>query len=256
MLMRLLTVVLTLLLALQASAETIRVAAAISLCDAMKDIAADYEKATGDKIVFNFGSSGQLLGQINNGADVDVFISAANKQVDDLAKDKLLDVATRTIVVTNSLVLIAPTDAKDPPSSFEALSAANVKRVAIGEPQTVPAGQYAQQVLASLKLADMLKPKLVYGTNVRQVLAYVERGEVSAGVVYLTDAKEAGDQVKIVAIADPNTHEPIVYPGVVVSASKKHYAAKKFLAHLAKAEATAVFAARGFTAPTTQPANP
>lgn len=249
--MRLFVGILTLLLTIPVFGETIRVAAAISLSEAMKTAAADYEKATGNKVVLNFGSSGQLMGQIRNGADVDVFISAADRQVDELARDKLVDPATRTVVATNALVLIVPADAKSPPASFEALAGA--ARIAIGEPQTVPAGQYARQVLTSLKLTDALKPKLVYGTNVRQVLAYVERGEVSAGVVYLTDAITAGEKVKVVATADPKTHEPIVYPGVVVSASRKPDAAGRFLAHITRPANAAAFTARGFARPATQP---
>src|SRR5205814_2358830 len=104
-----------------------------------------------------------------------------------------------------------------------------VKQIAIGEPKTVPAGQYAMQTLKSLGLSDQLKGKLILGANVRQVLAYVERGEVSAGIVYLTDAKQSGDKVKVVATAEESTHEPIVYPGVVLKTSTKTDAAKKFL---------------------------
>ncbi len=248
------SLLLSLLFAVAASAETIRVAAAISLKEAVGEIAKSYEKSTGNKVEFNFGSSGQLMTQIKSGADVDVFISAANKQVDDLLKDKLADAASRQVVVLNSLVLVVPADAKDAPATFEALKEPNVAKVAVGEPKTVPAGQYAEQVLKALKLDEALKPKIIFGTNVRQVLTYVERGEVSAGIVYLTDAKESGDKVRVVATADPKTHEPIVYPGVIVTASKKQDAARKFLAYLATADAKAVFEAKGFTVPEDRPA--
>ena len=243
------SVLLSLLFAITASAETIRVAAAISLKNAIEDIGQSYEKSTGEKVVFNFGSSGQLLTQIKGGADVDVFVSAANKQVDDLLKEKLADAASRKVVVMNRLVLVVGKDAKDAPASFEALVGPNVARVAVGEPKTVPAGQYADQVLKTLKLDDALKGKIVYATNVRQVLTYVEHGEVSAGVVYFTDARESGDRVRVVATADPKTHEPIVYPGVVITAGKKQEAARKFLTYLASADAKAAFEAKGFTVP-------
>jgi molybdate transport system substrate-binding protein len=232
-----------------ARAETIRVAAAISLKDAVGEIKAEYESKSGDKLEFNFGSSGQLMAQIKAGADVDVFISAANKQIDDLAKEKLVDASSRRIVVMNTLVLVVPPGDAGAPASFEALADASVKKLAIGEPKSVPAGQYAAQVLASLKLSDKLGGRLVYGTNVRQVLSYVERGEVSAGIVYATDAKEAGDKVRVTATAGPKLHEPIVYPGVVVAASKKHDAAVKFLDHLAGPEAATILAAKGFGLP-------
>lgn len=245
---------LSFLLGSSAPAETLRVAAAISLKDAVSEIAKSYEKATGDKVEFTFGASGQLMAQIKNGAQVDVFISAANKQVDDLVNDKLVDAASRQVVVMNSLVLVVPADSKDAPATFEALKEPNVAKVAMGEPKTVPAGQYAEQVLKALKLDESLKPKIVYGTNVRQVLTYVERGEVSAGIVYLTDAKESGDKVRVVATSDPKTHEPIVYPGVVVTASKKQDAARKFLAYLATTDARTIFEAKGFTIPDDRPA--
>ena len=246
------SLLLSLLFAIAASAETLRVAAAISLKSAVEDIARTYETSTGDKVEFTFGSSGQLMTQIKNGAEVDVFVSAASKQVDDLLKEKLADPASRQVIVTNSLVLIVGKDARDAPATFEGLVNASVARVAVGEPKTVPAGQYAEQVLQALKIADALKGKIVYAANVRQVLTYVEHGEVSAGVVYFTDAKDSGDKVRIVATADPKTHEPIVYPAVLITASKKQEAAKKFLAYLASADAKAVFEAKGFTVP--QPA--
>ncbi|HVT89184.1 MAG TPA: molybdate ABC transporter substrate-binding protein [Tepidisphaeraceae bacterium] len=237
-----------LLLSAGASAETIRVAAAISLKEAVEEIAKKYEADTSDKVIFTFGSSGQLLSQITSGADVDAFISAANTQVDELTKAGLAMEGSRRIVAGNSLVLIVPADAKESPNGFDALADASVKKVSIGEPKTVPAGQYAMQVLTRLNLADKLKDRLVYGANVRQVLAYVERAEVSAGIVYSTDAKESGDKVKIVATADAQTHEPIVYPAVIIKTSKKQDAAKHFLDYLATEKAKAVLSDKGFIA--------
>ncbi|HEY7090641.1 MAG TPA: molybdate ABC transporter substrate-binding protein [Tepidisphaeraceae bacterium] len=236
----------TLLLGTFAAADTIRVSAAISLKDALEEVAKAYQAETGEKVTFNFGSSGQLAAQIASGADVDVFISAAQKQVDDLNKQGLLSGETRKVIAGNVLVLIVPADAKDPPSSFEALAGPSVKRVAIGEPKSVPAGQYATQVLKHFALDEKLKDRVVYGTNVRQVLAYVERGEVSAGIVYASDAKESGDKVKVVATAQGDWHEPIVYPAVVVKASAKQEAAKRFIDYLASEKARAVLTAKGF----------
>jgi molybdate transport system substrate-binding protein len=151
-------------------------------------------------------------------------------------------------VARNALVLVVPADAKGGPASFEALRDVAGK-VAVGEPRTVPAGQYAAQVIRSLKLAERLSPELVYGTNVRQVLAYVERGEVAAGLVYATDALESGDKVRVVATADEKTHDPIVYPGVVVTATKHRGAAERFLAHLGSPPAARALGARGFVMP-------
>lgn len=239
-------VLLMLSFALTASAETIRVGAAISLKDAITEIARNYEAATGEHVEFTLGSSGQIMAQINSGGDIDLFVSAAAKQVDELEKEKLVDSSSRRVIVANALVLIVPADARDAPISFESLAQSKVTRIAVGEPKTVAAGQYAQQVFKSLKLTDALANKLVYCTNVRQALSYVERGEVSCGVVYATDAKESGEKVRIVATAAATTHEPIIYPGVVVTASKKRGAAKRFLAYLTEAGAKAVFKSKGF----------
>lgn len=254
---RLLAAALVLLAPAFAAADTIRVAAAISLKDALTDYAKRYESATGDRVEFAFGSSGQLMSQIRSGADVDVFLSAAARQVDELANDGLVDAATRRDVAGNRLVLVVPADAKEAPTSFADLASATVTKLAVGEPRTVPAGQYAAEALKSLKLDAAVAPKLVYGTNVRQVLSYVERGEASAGLVYATDARESAGKVRIVAIAPAGSHAPIVYPGVVVKASKHADAAERFLTSLTRADAQRTFAAHGFTPPTsatTQPA--
>jgi molybdate transport system substrate-binding protein len=228
-------------------AETITVGVAISLKDAAGEIAAAYKADTGQDVEFTFGSSGQLMAQVKNGAPIDVFISAAEKQVEDLAKEKLVDDASRRVVARNRLVLIAPRGAKTTPRDFSELADAKWKRIAIGEPRTVPAGQYAMQALRAAKAADALRDRLIYGSNVRQVLDYVERGEVDAGIVYLTDGKQVGDKVTIVATADPAMHEPIVYPAVVVTASRKQQAARKFLEYLGGEKATKVLEAKGFT---------
>src|SRR5207237_2691665 len=118
------------------------------------------------------------------------------------------------------------------PSSFEGLKETAVTRIAIGEPTTVPAGQYAMQALTAMKLADVVRSRLVYGSNVRQVLDYVERGEVAAGIVYATDAKAAGENVRVTCTIDAADHEPIVYPAVLVKASSRRAAAARFLAYL------------------------
>ena len=242
-----------------ASAETIRVGAAISLKDAVSEIAKSFEADGGDKVEFTFGSSGQIQAQVRTGAaDIDVFISAANKQVDELAREGLLVEETRRNVAGNTLVLIVPATVTGAAAGFDALADPALTRLAIGEPKTVPAGQYAMQVLAKLGLDEKLADKLVYGANVRQVLDYVERGEVSAGIVYATDAREAGARVRVIAAAPRELHDPIVYPAVVVRASRKHDAAKRFLDYLKSPAARRALADRGFTpgsdAPTTKPA--
>jgi molybdate transport system substrate-binding protein len=236
-----------------ARAEDITVSAAISLKDSLEAVRQQHETKTGDHLKFTFASSGQLAAQIKNGAPVDLFISAARKQVDDLNAAGKTDKATATVVATNELVLIVPTDSQSAPKSFDELAGDKVKRIGVGEPRTVPAGDYAQQVLQHLKLTEKVKGRLVYGLNVRQVLQYVERGEVEAGIVYTSDAKESGEKVKVVATADRSWHKPIEYWAVVVTGSKHAAGAKTFLEYLQSEPAQAILKANGFV-PTTQPA--
>jgi molybdate transport system substrate-binding protein len=241
-------ILLCLALAQPAVAEDIRVAAAISLKEAISQAAKAYEADTGRHVELTFGSSGQLAAQIKSGAPIDAFVSAANKQVDDLEKAGLVDAKSRRVIAGNELVLIVPANSTLTLSSLKSLADDGVKKLAIGEPRTVPAGQYAQRVLAKLDVERKLAGRLVYGSNVRQVLDYVERGEVTAGIVYATDAKEAGaDKVKVVATADPATHEAIEYPAVVVKDSKHADAAAAFLDHLKSDRAGKIFQDKGFT---------
>jgi molybdate transport system substrate-binding protein len=252
--MRLTPLLLLLALSLAApparAADQITVAAAISLKDALADVAKSYQSDTGQSVQFTFASSGQLMAQIKNGAPIDLFISAAAKQVDQLAAAKLIDPATRRVIARNDLVLIAPANAKSPPASFKDLADPRHQRIALGDPRTVPAGEYAAQVLQALKLTDAVRPRAIYASNVRQVLDYVERGEVDAGVVYATDARESGPKVRLIDRAPADAHAPIVYPAAVVAASRHPDAARKFLDYLAGDKAQKLLAARGFAAPT------
>ena len=240
---------LILVLASVVSAETVTVAAAISLKDGLAKVAERYRADTGESVEFTLGSSGQLASQIASGAPVDLFISAANKQVNELVKQGLLDEATRKAIAGNALVLVVPADATSPPASLKALADAGAGKVAIGEPRSVPAGQYAEQALRSAGVAEALKDRLVLGTNVRQVLDYVERGEVSAGLVYATDAKVAGAKVRVACEVAAGEHEPIVYPAAVVKASRRRAAATKFLDYLASEKGQACLKEFGFTPP-------
>jgi molybdate transport system substrate-binding protein len=245
---RILLALLSLSILSAAGAAPLSVGVAISMKEAMLDIQKSFTEQGGGDIEFAFGSSGQIANQIKNGAPIDVFISAADKQVDDLIKSDSVDAATRQVVAGNSVVLIAAKDGKDSPRSFKDLAEARFAKIAIGEPKTVPAGQYAMQVLKAEKVADAVDERLVYGSNVRQVLDYVIRGEVAAAVVYATDAKQAA-QVKVVATADEKTHDAVRYPAIVVKASKSKEAARKFLDFLAGDKAQAILKGRGFTLP-------
>ncbi len=231
-----------------APGETITVSAAISLKESLGKIAATYEKQTGEKIEFNFDASGKLAQQIAQGAPVDVFISADNEQADKLVKSGNADRSSRRVIARNSLVLIVPTDHTGSPASFADLGTSKAK-VAAGDPRSVPAGRYAEQTLRALKIYDQVAPRLVLAENVRQVLTYVQRGEVEAGIVYRTDARVARSTVTVVQTADPQTHDAIEYPAVLVTASAHQQAGRKFLDYLKTQAASAVLTEYGFELP-------
>lgn len=246
---RFLPLLFALLLATPARPETITVSAAVSLKESLTDIAKAYHDQTGDDVQFTFGASGTLATQIRHGAPADAFISAADAQVKELIEAKLADKDSRRVVATNALVLVVPSDAANPPQTIADLATDKVRKIAAGDPKVVPAGQYAAQTFKSLKIEEKLRYKLIYGASVRQVLAYVERGAVDAGLVYKTDALESGSKVKVVATVDPKLHERIEYPAVVITASAKRDTARKFLDFLATDKAKAILTAKGFTAP-------
>jgi molybdate transport system substrate-binding protein len=223
------------------------VSAAVSLKDAFREIAELYEKRTGTKIHFNYGASGALQKQIESGAPADVFASAGAKQMDELASRSLIVPDTRTDFARNSLVLIIP--AKGPGfASFSDLANPSVKKVAVGNPKTVPAGQYTEQTINKLKLLPQIQSKLIFAEDVRQVLDYVARDEVDAGVVYSSDALSAGEKVKVVAHAPNDSHDPILYPIAVVRDSQQKEAARKFIDLVLSAEGQAALVKHGFQA--------
>src|SRR5437762_2191497 len=149
----------------------ITVSAAVSLKDAFNEIGRLYEQRTSTRVRFNFGASGVLQKQIEQGAPVDVFASASERQMNELVNKGCILSDTRRDFTRNALVLIVPAGAPAQLNAFDQLARANVRKVAIGNPQTVPAGQYAQQLLVRLKLWEQLQPKLVLAEDVQQVLA-------------------------------------------------------------------------------------
>lgn len=225
------------------------VSAAVSLKDALEEIKPLYQKSNpGASITYNFAASGALQQQIEQGAPVDIFISAAKKQMDALESKGLLVAGSRRNFVTNRLVLIVPSNSRLRLSRFADLTSANVKRIAVGEPRSVPAGQYAEQVFQKLGIAQQIASKRVFGNNVRQVLAAVESGNADAGIVYLTDAKTS-NRVKVVATAREADHSPIVYPMAVLQRSKNINAAKGFAQFLSSTQARFVLLKYGFVLP-------
>jgi len=221
------------------------VSAAISLKDALDEIEVLYAaERPGSAVHFNLGGSGTLQRQIEQGAPVDIFISASPKEMDALEAKGLLDAGSRRNLVRNTVVLIVPAGSSGI-SSFEDLTKPAAKIIAVGEPQTVPAGEYAKEILTHLGIYDQVKPKLVLAKDVRQVLTYVETGNADAGIVYATDAK-VSKKVSVVATAPESSHSPVIYPAAVIKNSKDPDAAKAFLDFLAGSNAQAVFQKFGF----------
>jgi molybdate transport system substrate-binding protein len=226
----------------------VTVSAAISLKDSLDEIGSIYEKAhPGVKISFNYGGSGTLQRQIEQGAPVDIFFSAAEKQMDELQAKGLIDAGGRRDIVRNQLVLIAPVS-NTTIHSFQDLSNPSTKVVALGEPATVPAGMYARQTLEHLGLLAAVEKKIVLAKDVRAVLTYVETGNADAGFVYQTDALGSSN-VRIVAEAPANSHDPIVYPAAILKAAKNPREAERFFAFLSGSEAREVYQKHGFLVP-------
>ena len=225
----------------------LNISTAASLTDVLKEINNLYNQGKPNVTIMpNFASSGTLQTQIENGAPADIFISAADTQMDNLQKKELLLNDTRKNLLNNKVVLIVPSDSTLGITSFNDLSTDKVKKVATGDPKSVPLGTYAQQAFDLLGITAQLQPKFILGADVRQVLTYVESGNVDAGIVWSTDAKTS-TKVKVVATAPDSINAKVVYPVAVVKASKNPDAAKDYLNFLFSAQAKAVFEKYGFT---------
>lgn len=222
------------------------IAAAASLTDVTAEIIEAYKTvAPSVKLTFTYGASGALQTQIEQGAPVDVFMSAAQKQMDALAEGALLLDGSRINLLENKVVLIVPKDSAMGLAGFEDLAKEEVKTVAIGDPASVPAGQYAEEVLTSLNIKDTVEAKANLGTDVRQVLTWVENGEVDAGIVYATDAATT-DKVTVVCEAPADSVRKIVYPVAIIRASANAEAAQDFIDFLKTEDCSALFEKYGF----------
>lgn len=239
--------VLALVGAVPASAQELTISAAISMKEAMDDIGRRFIAGRpGIVLRFNLGASGELQKQIEAGAPVDVFVSAAQRQMDELDTAGLLLAGTRVVFAKNVLVALKPRDeVLDIPGPSDLLDR-RVQRVAIGNPKTVPAGQYAEEALRTLGLWERLKGKLVHGENVRQVLDYVVRGEVDVGIVYATDGAARLPDVRLAFAFSEDLHRPIVYPAAVTAASRHAPVARAFVEFLTGREAQTILGRFGF----------
>jgi molybdate transport system substrate-binding protein len=244
-------IALTLLLSaagLAAHAADVTVSAAASLTNAFKEIAPAFEAQNpGTKVLLNFAASDALLAQIAKGAPVDVFASADQETLDKAQAQNLLVAGSRRNFVNNALVLITPVDGAAHPASLADLQKPEVKRIALGKPEGVPAGRYAKGALEAARLWPAVESKAVYATNVRQALDYVARGEVEAGFVYATDAAVQKDKVKVALIVPTET--PISYPVAVVNGGPNAEAGRKFVDYLLSPAGQAVLARYGFQKP-------
>ncbi|ELS31424.1 MULTISPECIES: molybdate ABC transporter substrate-binding protein [Pseudanabaena] len=222
------------------------VSAAVSLKDVLNEITPLYNQVkTNVSVRTNFANGGNIQQQVMNGAPVDVLIPGAAKQMDELQKRDLIVTDTRRDLLSNRIVLIVPLDKGDI-SDLKDLTKADFERIAIGDPRSVPAGQYAEQALKKLELLPDLQSKFVLGNNVRQVLQFVESGNAQAGFVFATDAK-ASTKVKVVQVIDAKLHESIVYPIAVVRKSANQSIAKSYLDFLSTETAKTIFEKYGFS---------
>ena len=235
----------TFFFALQAGAVELQVYAAASLTNALKDIAMTYEASSGDKLVFNFAASSLLARQIKEGAPADVFISADEEKMDSLEKKGLLLKDTRKSLLSNSLVIVVQKDSALSFQSPKELADAKIKRLALAEPKSAPAGIYAKKYLKSIGIWGAVIDRVILTENVRAALAAVEYGNVDAGIVYKTDAA-ISKKVKVAYEVAPGDGPKISYPFAVVRDSKYPEGAKKLLVHLSSPEALQVFKKYGF----------
>lgn len=228
----------------QTEPVALTVSAAASLTDVMEELAAQYETEHPEvDISFTFGGSGALQAQIEEGAPVDLFFSAAESNMDALEEQGLIDSTTRKDMLQNEIVLIAPAGETKVTGFAEILD--SNPRIALGEAESVPAGKYAMQIFENLGIWDEVQKQAVFASNVREVLAWVETGEVDCGVVYATDAKTS-DKIQVICSA-PEDAPQVLYPAAVVQSSANPEQAQAFLDYLCSEEAKEAFTSYGFT---------
>jgi molybdate transport system substrate-binding protein len=229
-----------------AAPQELTVSAASSLKAAFTEIGAAFDKVSNATTTFNFDASGTLQKQIEAGAPVDVFGPAAMKQMNALVEGKFVDQAAVKVFASNEIVVVVPANSTLSIASFEDLTKADVKKVSYGDPAAAPHGVAAEEILTTLKIMDQVKPKVIYAANVSQALEYVTSGEVDAGIIFSTEAKSAGDKVKIVATSDASWHSKIAYPVGIVGASKNKELAQKFVEFVTGPEGQAILQKYGF----------
>jgi molybdate transport system substrate-binding protein len=229
------------------AAEELLISAAVSLRDAVTELGSTFAtRRPGVTVRHNFGASGALQKQIEAGAPVDLFISAGQRQMDELERRGLIMPGTRRVFARNVLVGIKPADSALDLARPTDLLDPRVQKIVIGNPRTVPAGQYTEESLRTLGLWDRVQTRLVLAENVRQALDYVARGEVDAGFVYATDVAARGGQVREAFRPAADTYRPVIYPAAVVKDSRQPGLAWAFVELLVSADGQAVLGRLGF----------
>lgn len=226
--------------------KEIYVLAAASLTDVLTELANNYKQKTSTEIIFSFASSGALQAQIEASAPADIFFSAAQKQMNALEEKGLIDSETRKDLLENKVVLISPKNSNLNIKSFTDITNSNVKKLGLGEPKSVPVGQYSEEILSNLSILDIAKEKAVYGSDVRNVLDWVETAEVDCGIVYATDAKIAKN-INIIAEAPEGTNKKVIYPISIIKSSQNKEEAKKFIEYISTEKSKEIFQNYGFT---------
>ncbi len=235
------------LTAVAARAQDLVVFAAASLKESLDEAARTFERASGQKVTVSYAGSSALAKQLENGAPAHVFVSADGDWMDYLAARRLIDAATRADLLRNRLALIAPagsTAAIDIKPGLRLAAPLGAGRLAIADPDHVPAGKYARAALEKLGAWNEIETRLARAQNVRAALIFVARGEAPLGIVYQTDAL-AEKRVRVLALFPEDSHPAIVYP-VAVTTSSKHALAAGFVAFLKSREARAIFERHGF----------
>ncbi|MBS7148468.1 MAG: molybdate ABC transporter substrate-binding protein [Intestinibacter bartlettii] len=222
----------------------LNISAAASLQEAMVELEKEFKNINPDvKLTVNLGSSGSLMQQIQEGAPCDLFISAGAKQMDALVEDGTVEKDAVKTLLTNDLVLVAAKGEKV--DSLDALKTDDVEKIAIGDPESVPAGKYAKEVLDNTKLYDNVKDKLVLAKDVKEVLSWIQKGNADVGFVYLSDATGV-DDVDVVLTTDDDSHSEIAYPVAVLKDSKQAKVAQQFEDFLLSDKAQNILEKHGF----------
>lgn len=224
----------------------IYVFAAMSLSDALTEIGAQFTEHKDIRVHYNFAASATIQRQIEKGALADVFISASPIQVDALKSLGLLEDGNRTDVLTNRLVVVSQKNTEITLDNLTKLQDTSIKRIAVGHPEIVPAGNYAKEALKHSGMWETVKPKIIFGTDVRATLAYLTSGNVDVAIVYETDAK-VSNKVKVIYKFPNKTHSRIVYPVVILKDSNNKVIAETFIAFLKRPIAIDIFDKHGFT---------